>query len=258
MKLLIYPDSIHRKWKITKLKVFCEAAGIEVVTDKTKPFDRVIYWSYHKTFRPHSIDTVNLDNRHRMINFGCADIRKSKVENVMLQSFGYNAIINPEQSTNFLEKSELQGAHSLRICSKFEGYKGNCIYVKFLDGRIDEQTVRDYRIYVFGDKISLVVTKDKSVNDLFAGSLKSKMQCYYDPLELFTEKEIENILNFCSKYRVEVTELDAMRDSDGRLYIVDNNNIPAYSTTEKELFEADNCKVLKYVSNDLKEFLEQW
>ncbi len=166
MKLLIYPDSNHPNWKFTMLKFFCEFAGVEVVRDKHKPFDKAFYLSYHKTFRQHTFELLELHTKHKIINFGCEDVRKSYVEEVMLKTFGYNAVINPEKSNLFLEKSELQGSHSLKICDKFEKYTPNCIYVKFLDGRINENTIRDYRIYIYGNRISTVITVNYSLHKI--------------------------------------------------------------------------------------------
>jgi len=258
MKILLYPDANHPKWDITKLKHFFAKAKIEIASSINENFDAAIYWSYHKTKREHDTTIKELNDRCGVINFGCDDISKSKVERIMFSTFGYNTIINPETSSFFGEKSELQGRHSIVEKTKFEGYKENCIYVKILDGRINPTTTRDFRIYVFGSKISLVVTKDKPIEQKYMGAAVAELKAYKNPQELFSEKEIENILDFCTFYGVQITELDAMRDSDGRLYIIDNNNVSAFADKEKELLFANNGYLLNYLSKELKKFLKKW
>ena len=45
---------------------------------------------------------------------------------------------------------------------------------------------------------------------------------------LFTEKEVEKIIQFCEKIGLDYGEIDILRDrGDQRIYIVDVNNDPA-------------------------------
>jgi len=152
MKILLLPDHPHFKWKITNLKVIFETAGIEVTNNINDSFDLAIYWSYHKIYKKHDEYIGLLHEKNKILNFGCNDISKSFVEKIMKKAFGYNAIVNPKHFKPYGEKSEAQGSHSIIEKDSFEGYKPNHIYVKLLDGRINDKTTRDYRIYVFGDR----------------------------------------------------------------------------------------------------------
>lgn len=259
MKILIYPDTNHKRWKITQLKPYVEETGVQLAKDKNDSFDVLLYWSYHKGIR--ALDDFLLReraNRH-VINIGGWNTTKTHNERIMKEVFGYNTVIDPNTYKGVMaEKSEKQGAHDLTIIDAFKGKKRGYIYVKLLNNRIDENTVRDYRIFAYRGKVGLVLTKDKDIKDRFAGAIKSKINVYYNPIDLFSEEEIEKIEQFCWAYNTEFTELDACRDEDGRLYIVDNNNIPSYNPAIKPVFEADNKKILGYLSDKFYKMLKEY
>ena len=257
MKLLLYPDGEHKRWDITKLKSYIEITGIKITANPSDRFDAIIYWSYHKLKRPLDDTLRRLQKEYHVINIGGWDITKTRNEQVMKEVFGYNTIIDPRKEKVFLEKSELQGVHDMKIMTGFRGFRNRYLYVKLLDTSLNGM-YRDFRICVFGNKISLVITKDKAPGDRFAGAIRAKVKAYYDASDLFTQDEIAKICAYCETYKTEFTELDAVRDKDGRLYILDNNNIPSFSLTMKKLFAGDDNRLLKYLSDEFYQMVRNY
>lgn len=257
MKILLYPDGEHKRWDITQLKPYIEITGIKTTVDPNDRFDAVIYWSYHKLKRP--LDNVlrRLQKEYHVVNIGGWDITKTRNEQVMKEIFGYNTIIDPRKEKIFLEKSELQGAHDMKIMTRFRGFRDRCLYVKLLDTSLNGM-YRDFRIYVFGNRILLVITKDKTPGDRFAGAIRARVKAYYDASDLFSQDEIDKICAYCRIYMTEFTELDAARDKDGRLYILDNNNMPSFNPTMKKLFAEDDDRLLKYLSNEFYQMIRTY
>jgi len=250
MKLLLYPDGVHNRYNCTMIKAYIEHLGIEVVTDPAKEFDVVMYQSYHKHYRRHNDTIRQLSKKYDIINIGCEDVRKSKNEEIMLKAFGYNSALT--KGCTILEKSELQGKHDMQVVSKIRNKPGY-IYVKLLDNKISATHVRDYRILVFDYKVRAIMTKDKPLKDRFAGVNSSNVTwCDYSALSV---DEIDNIENYCKLYKTHYTELDAVRDN-GELYIIDNNNCPAYAITTKNCYEANNMKHFKYLSKYFEQMID--
>jgi len=197
-----------------------------------------------------------MSKKYDIINIGGDDTTKTKNEKIMKSVFGYNSIATNEDSV-ILEKSEKQGSHDLRVVDKI-GNKPNFIYVKMIDSRISDSEVRDLRIFVFDYKVKAVVVKDKPITKRFGGALDSNTVRWDDDYAdyLLTEDEIGKIEEFCKAYKTHYTELDACRDADGRLYIVDNNNVPSYNPRMKEIFEPNNNKYLQILSKWFYEMLK--
>ncbi len=257
MTVLLYPDGEHKRWDITQLKPYVEITGTKVTANPGDKFDTVIYWSYHKLKRSLDDTLRRLQKEYHVINIGGWDITKTRNEQVMKEVFGYNTIINPRKEKIFLEKSELQGAHDMRIMTGFRGFRDRYLYVKLLDTSLNGM-YRDFRIYVFGGKISLVITKDKTTGDRFAGAIRAKVKAYYNASELFSQDEIVKICTYCEAYKTEFTELDAARDKDGKLYILDNNNMPSFNPTMKKLFAENDNRLLKYLSDEFYQMVRNY
>ncbi len=234
MKLLLYPDGKRRNWKYSKVKLYVAKGGIKVTNNFKRKFDVALYWSYHRLKGEVDGTLKKLIERDQIINAGCIDIRKSKVEQVMKKAFGYNAVIDPKKEPLFIEKSELQAAHvvlgdSARIITEFEGEKEGFIYLKLIDNRVNDFMVRDYRVYYFDGRIPFVRTTDKPIDQRFRGSSCGVVKVTEDIESLFSKKEIAGIKRFCKLYPVDFTELDVIRDKDDRIYIVDNNPVAGNS-----------------------------
>jgi len=225
-------------------------SGVDVITDPSGDFDVVFYQSYHKTYRKHDEIMMQLAKKYDVINIGCEDMRKRKNEAIMKEAFGYNSLAVPIDKF-ILEKSELQGRHEMKLVKRI-GVRKDYIYVRQLDNRISATHTRDYRIFIFDYKVRAVVTKDKLLSDRFGGATNAVTKWIDNP---FTVDELRKIERYCYLYKTHYTELDAVREN-GKLYIVDNNNVPAYISTMKIIFEADNNRYLKYLTGCFLQMLK--
>ena len=250
MRVLLYPDGEHKRYKIAMIKPYLEESGVDIITDPSDDFDVVFYQSYHKTYRRHDEVMMQLAIKYDVINIGCEDIRKRKNEEIMKNAFGYNSLAVPGDKF-ILEKSEFQGRHEMKLVKRI-GARKDYIYVRLLDNRISDTHVRDYRIFIFDYKIRGVMTKDKPLSDRYGGAINADVQWVNNP---FTDDQIAKIEKYCRLYKTHYTELDAVIEK-GQLYIVDNNNVPSYNPAMKLIFEADNKKYLKYLSGCFMEMLK--
>jgi len=259
MKILIYPDTNHVKWGITQLKPYIEVTGVELAESKEDDFDVLLYWSYHKGIRPLDEFLLAEAKKRHIINLGGWDTTKTCNEKVAKSIYGYNTVIDPFTFKGVMaEKSEKQGSHDLTIIDSVKEKKKGYIYVELIDNRINETTVRDYRVFVYANKVELVLIKDKSIEDRFAGAIKSKIQVCNSPLDEFSKEEIGQMEDFCRAYDTEFTELDVVRGTDGRVHVLDNNNMPSYNPAIKPIFEADDKKILRYLSDKFYKMLERY
>lgn len=220
---------MNRRWHIAKVRHYIEELGMEVVIDPAKSFDVAMYWSFNRTQQP--LDNVLKDmikQGIKIINIGCWDITKSKNEEVMKRVFGYNTIVDPTKESEFCEKSEQQGRHSTTIMNKFEGYRDGYIYVKLIDNIVDGKA-ESYRVFVTGGKFILFYKKRLPIEKRFARTGGATIELFTEGTQVFTQEELSKIHAYCHEYPVDYTELDVLRDSDGKIYIVDNNNMPGMS-----------------------------
>lgn len=258
MKILLYPDTHHKRYKITKLKLFIELLGIELADGIEDDYDVLLYWSYHKGIRPLDDFLLRERTKRHIINAGGWNTMKTQNERVMKEAFGYNTLVDPFTYKGAMaEKSEKQGSHDLKILNSFKEKKDGYIYVKLIDNRISDDIVRDYRIYVYGNNMVLIAIEDKSMDNRFGMAEVSDVEICDNPKDVFSDDEIRKIEFFCEIYDTEFTELDVIRDSDERLYVVDNNNVPAYGLAMRAVFERNNGKTLNYLASKFYEMLEK-
>lgn len=257
MRLLLYPDGEHRYIRkgLSAICPYIELLGVQTTADPLDSFDVVMYQSYHKSIRKHDSVITKLSTKYDIINIGCEDIRKSKNEEMMMRTFGYNSLATGRDK-QILEKSEEQGRHDMKTVSRI-GNREGYLYVKLLNNMISETTVRDYRIFIFDYKIKAIMTKDKPLHDRFAGAINADVRWHENYMSLISKKEAGNIEKYCRAYRTHYTELDAIRDADGMLYIVDNNNVPSYNPAMRLIFEAGDKKYLRYLADCFYEMLKK-
>jgi len=237
MKILLYPESklVH----FAKLKYYIERNGYEVVSDPKEPHDKAIWWCYD-TFR-------KLDETARelnLINRGGHDASKRKVERVMKEVFGYNALIHDGE---VYIKSDLQGVH--------EGEVKDGLICKLIDDEVNNLHV-NYRVYVFGDKISLIWVSRKEKENRFKGNSKSVYNTATKDIgKFFSDEEQAKIIEFMQVYGLDFSELDILRDKTGKIYIVDQNNIAGIMASEY-FKDVDEQEFMDFLASEFKNFIE--
>jgi hypothetical protein len=240
MTILFYPDKPKNfiLWE-NKVRKYCRILGIKKTNNPSKEHDATMFWSYNRGVWKRNDTYYDLFIKNLGINHGCYDSTKMHNEKCMMSAFGYNTLVDKDYDGVVLRKSNLQCAHDMKEVDRVGENTDKYIYVKQINNRVYAGTVLDYRIFVFGHDIPLVVTKLKMLNKRYSGARDAELKVHGNARDLFSEDEIRRIYDYCDAYGCSITELDAIRDKDGRLYIVDNNNIAGLSKTFNRLLEEE-------------------
>lgn len=240
MTILFYPEKPKRflLWE-NKVRRYCRIKDIKMIDDPSQNYDAIMFWSYDR-FIWERDDTYYELLDYGMINYGCYDVTKTHNEEAMLVTFGYNTIINSDYEGVILKKANWQCAHEMVQVEELGKNTKEYIYVKQVDNRVNDKEVLDYRIFVFDFTIPLVVTKIKPVDARYSGAADARMKAYVDYRDVLSADEGRKIIDYCTYYGSHITELDAVRDSDGKLYILDNNNIAGLSKAFNRMMVEEN------------------
>lgn len=223
MKLLIYPDRPTAKHKLTNILALLD---IEPVYDPKK------YPQIKKAIRYEFMDKHH-QVYHGFINGDLHNVQKDHVDFIFSKVFGYSTLINPLTHQGVcVKKGNGQ-------CTK-DGQVYRCpivpeqgyVYQKLIDARIDLTHLQVIRVPVMiwgkQEVIPFVWTVTKHVRWTFKDPrfmYSKKLKCH-ETSELFSRDEIVRILEFSVQMGINWAELDVLRDSDGRIYVIDVNNIP--------------------------------
>lgn len=206
---------------------YCTFMGYTISKDPSVRFDAAILRKNH-TFA----DVAELERLpvplSKVINGRCLDISKQRVGRVFADLFGYELDIDPlSYSGRMVEKSNMNGAHNGRIIqgpiSEKEVRNGS-IYQKLIEGPSDRPGFfLDYRVPIHGGRIPLVYLIYRPAENRF-GDFE-----YAEPVEpdtLFSKEERALMCRMADTMNLDCGELDVLRDSDGRIYVIDVNNTP--------------------------------
>jgi hypothetical protein len=196
-----------------------------LTSNPEEKFDYVVNWD-DTTFRNTDQTLKALADEHYILNIGCNDISKEKVEKVFSKIFGYTTFVDPlRYRGKVIEKSDLNSRHSLiKIKSApLAEVKQGFVYQRFLSRPIDGKMVDNRVTYIHG-QIPLVIARYKPPDDVRNTIIESR---FLEPLILFSKQEIEKIIEFCHKMKLDYGELDVIRNlEDGLIYIIDVNTTP--------------------------------
>ncbi len=192
-----------------------------------------------------------------VLNLHCNDISKEHVADIFEAVFGYNLRIDPlVHNGPAIQKSDANGTHdgSVIDCpiSPSEIIKGQS-YQRLVDSTFTGNTSEDLRVAYALGTLALVYHKYKPLTDRFGMNYVSVN--VRAPEDVFSQKEISLIINFCKKMHLDFGAIDVMRDKhDGRIYIVDVNKtcMPVLSLSlktqirsQKIIAQALNAGLLK-------------
>lgn len=205
----------------------CTWLGYSIVKDPSRRFDIAFKRANRTFFDPAALDPVPVA-RDRIVNAGSVDVSKSKVGRVFAEVFGYPLDVNPlDYEGGMVEKSDINATHNGRVVQgplAPDQVKEGSVYEKLIDNLSGRPGfVMDYRLPVYGNEIPLAYLKYRDINDRFDNYTDVAM---LEVDEVFSPEEVEKIVRFCRKMGTEYCELDVLKDSDGRVYIVDINNTP--------------------------------
>ena len=224
--VLFYPD-LPLSWHLAY--AICHALGYAMTNDPKAKFDIAIAFE-DTTFRTDNPTLSDLEHRHRVLNSGCGDISKKRVDRVFLETFGYGLEVDPRTYDGlYVKKSNLNARHPLErfltLDKPTEPEKGY-VYQKLIDNQIDKDFAMDVRTFIFGDAIPFVFYRKRSIHDRFNDDTVAATLVETD--KAFSKEEQASIVRFSKAFGLDYGELDVLRDNkDGKIYIVDANNTTA-------------------------------
>lgn len=215
-RTLYFFPGLPGQFNSTILRV-CKLRGIRVAVGR--PGDRpLMFWED---------ETVNRTPAPPgALNGGCIDIRKSTVDRVHREVFGYGAGIDPFTFAGpIVEKSEENAAHDgvVRAGPLSETRPGK-VYQRLLSNQRDGM-LEELRIAIVLGTIPHVVVCWKQADVRF--ERLANRAGLFEPSKVLSAAEMDQIAAFCGVLGLDCGELDAIRDpADGRLYILDANKTP--------------------------------
>jgi hypothetical protein len=218
--LLVYPDFPSKKTTIFKI---ADKLNYRITNKLHKDASVVMYF---EDITHGNSDSLIRWSKRKVLNAGCTDISKNKVDEVHLNVFGYNTFIKPNEYSGIaVRKSDINALHDGEIIQcPIQDIDSKSVYQLLIDNTFDDNYVVDYRVPVIGDSIPLVYKKFKEYAVRFTNQVHHATM--HDTDSIFSKEEQTLILNFAKAMKVEFCEFDVLRHSDGRIFIIDVNKTP--------------------------------
>lgn len=228
-KILFYPQRPSKHSTIYKI---VKMLNCEIINNLQKQCDLIVAWE-DITFR--NLSLLPPESNTRIVNEWCNDISKDKVNNEFSNIFNYSTFIDPVIFIGkCVKKSNLNAKHDGKIieCPIVVPEDG-FVYQKLVNNTNDEWEVYDIRTFIFNRTIPFVLIKQKNESQRFRDHFT--LSLIKDTHFVFAQEEIDKIIEFSQRIGLDYGELDILRDSDdNRIYIIDANNTPWWSTSLPE------------------------
>ncbi|MEM8993363.1 MAG: hypothetical protein AAGF23_01100 [Acidobacteriota bacterium] len=241
LTILAYPQSPGGKFAL-----LCEKGGFRITRDVTRPFDLAIKW-HPETYTPNDRVLDELARITPVVNLGCDDISKRRVEDAHREVFGYGLLVDPHTYRGTcVKKTNLnaQNRESLVECpiAPGDGDAGighGFIYQRLVVTPREPQEYEEYRVPITGREIPCVVIKRRPLSVRFDRCAGYAALAEVD--EVFSADERAKILELCRVFGLDFGDLDILRERDGgRLHVIDVNPTPGgpgaagYGYTEEQ------------------------
>lgn len=208
------PRSYYAIWPV------CQLADVKIVDDPDEA-DLHFYFEDREFLTAPRLAPTSKP----AFNIGCFDIRKSVVERVFKECFGYDLHIDPRTHEGAaVEKSERNGKHDGRIIdcpipSPRPGY----VYQRIIENTFDGAEHVDIRTPIVGGATTPYVFLKKRTRALRFTNDNHRVDLA--PIDAFLSlEEQQKVSTFAAMMQLDFGGLDILRDRhDGRIYIVDAN-----------------------------------
>ena len=240
--VLFYPEFPLFK---TELNSILRRSGYNITNNPKLKHDGVVAWE-DTTFRPDYPLLHQLGSNEQIVNMGCDDISKRRVESIQQQIFGYSLGVDPRRHTGAcVRKSNLNGRHNETeiVDCPIARKEPESIYQRLVNNSMGDGNVEDVRVHICGQKIVCVTIRHKPEKLRFYGDFHASVD---EPSKWLSAEEIALVLRFASAMGLDYGEMDTLRDADdGRLYIVDVNNTPYSAPPSAGLSRKDRATALQ-------------
>lgn len=161
-----------------------------------------------------------------VLNLGCKDISKRRVEAVFESIFGYSTFIDPTGYRGACVRKYDENARggSVIRCPVAE-VEPQFVYQRLIDSSLQGRMI-EYRVPIVLDDLPVVYVQEKAVP---GDKIKTeKLSLHLSSASAaFSVSECMQIREFCRGMGLDFGELDIVRaNDDGRIYILDANKTP--------------------------------
>lgn len=197
---------------------------------------------------------------YRFINSGCMDISKQEVSRCMNEVFGYSTIVDPLTfDQKMVRKSDTNGIHDGEVVQgplQASDLDDDSVYQRIVDNTAGSDMVQDLRLVVVGQQIPVLYRKQRPLNDRFSNT--NTIVFLEEPESYFSKEELDNIRKFMGVFRLDICEMDVLRDkNDKQIYVVDVNR--TVSGPPNHLGIPKSIKAVSKIAAAFEEeFLQKW
>lgn len=233
----------------------CNSLGYAITTATDSRPDLVIAYEDVTERGPSSV-LAELAGDHHVVNHRCHDISKVRVEAVFHDVFGYGTFVDPRthQGLCVVKSNENARHDGEMVACPTDSLRRDAVYQKLINNVVGDE-VLDMRVPIVGEQIPFVYLKYRSLKRRFS-NMNTRVSID-SPESVFSDREIEKILDFVEELGLDYGELDILRDVDDRkIYIVDVNNTPC--GPPNHLGRADGVRAIHMLSESFHaEFLDR-
>jgi hypothetical protein len=226
MRFLFLPNHPEREYY--SLVAIFKHMDFTATKSPNDDFDAAFLWQDTTHVVPPPI-LFDVARSKPVLNLGCTDISKNRVEQVFREVFGYGTFIDPTRHHGrcIMKSDENAVSWGSVVQGPLEAPQEGCVYQIFIDNEHDGIQI-EYRTPVILGTIPEVKLWRREV---VRGPLNQRAwldTTAVDASEVYTPAERELILEFSRRMGLDFGELDVLRSrEDGRLYILDVNKTPS-------------------------------
>jgi len=227
MNVLFLPDYPDKEF-YTIVAIFMRL-GYFATQDPDMPFDFAMSWQ-DVTWQDRNDQLEQSARTRPVVNLGCRDISKRRVEREFARVFGYSSFVDPGVVSGRAVKKYDRNASGgfvvqLPIDKATDKDNAEFVFQKFLDSSQGDCMI-EYRVPVVIGQIPVVYTEYKDIPCDQIKTQKQKIELT-EAGDVFRVDELTKILEFCRGIGLDFGELDIIRaNDDGRIYIIDANKTP--------------------------------
>ena len=240
--VLFAPGFPHAGQHCTIVKVLIRLGVRSTPIPERRPSEAVVLWS-DTTVVPEDLAASLVSAHGQVINSGCLDIGKDRVEEVHQSVFGYGLVADPRAGGPYLRKSVENSTHDARVFDEPAEPEPGFVYQRVLQNRYPGGLYEEIRLPYVGGCLPVCMLKLKVDERRFKGMPdidelgvveNDKLYAFANavPLEfLLSNEETTLVDRFCREMGLDYGELDVVRDiENGRLYVIDVNKTPGGPT----------------------------
>jgi hypothetical protein len=219
--MLFYPQRPRPEAVATMV---CRVLNYRIVTDPEARFDLGIFWTTRTVRRPDAT-LADCAAAVPVLNFGCRDIGKRRVDRVGQSVFGYGLSIDPRTHRGIsVRKSNLNATHDgVVVRCPVRHVDRSCVYQRLIDNQVGN-LVEDIRVPVVGATIPFVLVGRKPLRHRFENAVAPTLA---ETRDVLSPLEVARLRRFSRAMGLDYAELDVLRDRrDGRIFVVDANPTP--------------------------------